>query len=156
MSLPNDAYGRLVSFLTDGTTDTYIAKTSPSMGGSSYNFPAGTAQGTAYLTMAQKENLRQFSNAATTFLNLAYSQDKRIEILMLMIQAQRAGLTARATYLAQYFTFHKAFLVYEATYAASVNAITIAANVPTTTWNFTTGVGADPGVTVAGALAITT
>jgi hypothetical protein len=147
--LPNDAYGNTVTLSTDGVTDTYTVNKI-----NVYTFPAGTSLSVVYLTLAIKANILTSQAAVQSFVTSRYTLDTRFNLNALYILATQSGLTNRATYITQLFTWAQAVVAYAATYMNSVSAMTNVTTIVNTQPNFTTLTAADPCVTPVAAIQI--
>lgn len=117
--LPNDAYSNKVTFSTNGVKDTYVID-----GSAAYQFPAGTPQPAAYLAIAKKENLLQFQSEVQEYVGARYSLDVRFNLNALYQLSLQQGLTNRAAYITQLFTWAQGIVTYASTYTSSVMAMT--------------------------------
>lgn len=146
--VPDDAYGNQVIFTTNGTTDTYTVN-----GTNVYNFLAGTAQSQVYLTIAIKENLLLFMSSLQAFVQSYFSVQVQLQLVCMYLGAQEAGLTNRATYIAQVLTWLNGIETYAATYVSSVQAMMSTATIISTAFD-STQISAAPSVTLIGAISI--
>lgn len=145
---PDDVYGNPVSAQTDGITDTYTVS-----GYAPQAFPHGTTQGSVYLSLAIMVNLATARAQLQGLLSNAYSLDTRWNLNAIYNLAKKNGLTNRAAYIEQLFTWAQNIIIYIGTYITTVQAATTAAEVAAITPNIN-AFGSDPGITALGALAI--
>lgn len=149
--LDNESYGRMVTFSTDGTLDYYLVG-----GASTFTFPVGTSQDAAYLSIAKQTNLTRFQAELQAFMDYKYTVTTRMNIQALYVLASKNGLTNRTAYLEQFYTWAQSVISYAAAYVTSVNAMSDAAAIAGTFWNFSSIVVADPYITPLAAVAILT
>jgi hypothetical protein len=147
----NDAYGRTVSFSTDGTTDSYTVGESQV-----FNFPAGTPTDAAYLGIAIGKNIEIFQAAVSDYALNAYSYADRFTLLALYHTAQAAGLTNRQAYIFQVMLWAEAVTAYALSYISAVKALTDPTIVVATAPDFSTITPQDPLITPLAAMAIST
>lgn len=147
--LPDTAFGQAVTFSTDGVTDYYqVVGTSPA-----YYFPAGTPQNTVYLKIAIQTQLTNFMLAVQDFVSAKYATQTQIQLLVIYLAALSGGLTNRAAYVAQLFTWVNSITAYSASYTAAVKALTTPADVLAYSWSFG-GIAADPQIKLISAISI--
>jgi hypothetical protein len=89
------------------------------------------------LPQAIQRNLQEFQAAVEDFVDNSYSLEIRFNFMALYVLATQAGLTNRAAYISQLFTWAQAVVSYSASYAGAINAMTDIAQVTTTKWDFT-------------------
>jgi hypothetical protein len=143
-----DAYGNLVTYSTNGTTDSYATQEA------SISVPTGTPQIAALLALSIQENIAQAQVAVQAFIDSRYSIDTRWNLNALYILAQQNNLTNRAAYITQLFTWAQSVVTAAAVYIATVEAMTNAATVAETTPNFAPLIASDPLITPIAAIAI--
>lgn len=146
-SVPDDAYGNVVTFSTDTIIDTYTSN------GIAYPFPAGTPQAQVYLSIAMSENLNLFQSAVQAFVDSHYSLEVRFNFNAIYILAVQNGLTNRAAYITQLFTWAQNVVTYCTNYVTEVKALTDPNVISETEWDFSQ-ISADPLVTTAAAILI--
>lgn len=157
-AITQDAYGNPVVFSTDGTTDTYVVSGTYLANGSpiyTYTFPAGTADTTVLLALAQKMNLIIFNQALSDFVYKHYDTETRVRWVQLWIETFTAGnLPNRLAYINQLTTWGSAISAYTATYITTIMAITDLAVIVAKVFD-STQFAADPQINLISCLAIT-
>lgn len=146
--LPNDSYGHTVAMTTDGVTDTYFVG-----GSSTYAFSAGTSQQYVYLYIAIQWNLALSQSALQAYIEQRYSLPIRFNLMAIYTSAVTSGLTARAAYVSQLFTWATSITSYSSQYIASIKAMTDPSVVAATNPDFSSAM-ADPLVSPIAAVQI--
>jgi len=148
--MDNDIYGRTVSMTTDGVTDTYLV-------GGAFDFalPAGTNSAVAYLAFAKQGKLLQFKSAITEFGQNHYDATTQQQLVILYLAAKASEKVDREAYLAQLFAFVNSVTAYSVAFSAAVNACSDPSTIAAMQWDLSQ-IASDPGVTLAGAIAIST
>ena len=165
-TLSNDVWGRSVVLQDDGVT--YVI-TNPIDGAVfSLQFASGAPLSDVYgainseapavlpLALAIAQNLANAQAALVAFSATRYSTDQRLFFHSLYEVAKTSGLTNRAAYIYQLFTWAQSVAVAAATYAATVSAMTDPVAVTAMMPDFSTLAASDPRITVLAAMAITT
>lgn len=137
--LPPTAYGQAVTMTTDGVHDSYYAGTDPAL-----TVAHGAPLSAVYLQLAKQENMQMARVALQAFVDSRYSLDTRFNFMALYTLANLSGLSARATYVAQLFTWAQACVYSAVAYSATVSACTTPAQVVALAPSFTALVASDP------------
>lgn len=88
------------------------------------------------LGIAKAQNIAAFQSAMAGFVSSHYTLDNRFNLLAEYQIALANGLTNRAAYIFQIFTWANSCMNYVSTYVASIMAMTDASTVLSTLWNF--------------------
>jgi hypothetical protein len=88
------------------------------------------------------------------YLENHYSFLLRNQLFNLYVLAKFDSLTNRAAYLRPGINWINSIAIYSASVAATIQAQTTVTDVQNVTWNISGNTSADPGITLAGALAI--
>jgi len=165
-TLSNDVWGRSVVLEDDGVT--YTVTNSLDGAVFSLSFPGGTdivevyeainaiAPQTLPIAQAIAANIANAKAGLVAFSATRYSLDQRLFFHSLYEVAKSTGLTNRAAYIYQLFTWAQSVAVAAAAYIATVSAMTDPVAVTAKSPDFGILAASDPNITVPGAMAITT
>lgn len=162
-TLSTDSYGRTVVLQGDGLT--YII-TNPDRSTVSIQFSSGTPLVQVYsainamepptlpLGQAITKNIAMAQAAVQAFIDGQYSLETRFNLMAIYNLAVKNGLTNRAAYVDQLFTWAQSVVESAASYVTTVMAMTDAATVASTSPDFSSLIASDPKLTAVAAIAI--
>lgn len=106
------------------------------------------------LALEKSEKLAAFQEALKAFIANLYSVEVRLNLNAVYTVAANTGLTTRAAYVYQLFTWANTVIAYASSYVVAVNALSDVDDVRNYEWNFDALLAADPRVSAMVALTI--